>query len=323
MDVDQETEVPEGVAEDQENSGAAGDSYEEFILNFKLAEDVPVDQYEISMYNYPFVGNLTTCQVVAVNGVRALQYRIPATLPLEQFLRKQLYKGEFLSILSNILNQLMYFTENGLSLNKLLLDVHYMYIELSTLDIQLIYMPVNRNFADCNVTEFIQTFIGKVRFADMDCVECVDQILKYLDSKLMFNLVEFYHFILTLEQQDMMEDEPEGKESGTTILETSRDYENPVPYLVRLRTNELIPILKKEFLIGKSADADYQITDNKKVSRRHAIFRIRNGECYLQDNNSTNHTFVNGKLIQPGVEIILSNDDYIRLGDEEFRYWVR
>ena len=131
-------------------------SYDEFTLNFKLEEDVPVDQYEMTMYNYEFVGNLTTCQVVAVDGVRALQFKIPATLPFEQFLRKQLYKGEFLSILSNILNQLLYFKENKMSLNKLLLNIHYMYIELSTLDIQLIFMPVDKKFADCNVTEFIQ-----------------------------------------------------------------------------------------------------------------------------------------------------------------------
>ena len=101
-------------------------SYDEFTLNFKLEEDVPVDQYEMTMYNYEFVGNLTTCQVVAVDGVRALQFKIPATLPFEQFLRKQLYKGEFLSILSNILNQLLYFKENKMSLNKLLLNIHYM-----------------------------------------------------------------------------------------------------------------------------------------------------------------------------------------------------
>ncbi len=303
--------------------GETNKSYDEFTLNFKLEEDVPVDQYELTMYNYDFVGNQTNCQIVSVNGVRALQFKIPATLPLEQFLRKQLYKGEFLSIISNILNQLIYFTENNMSLNKLLLNIHYMYIELSTLDIQLIYMPVNKKFADCNVTEFIQTFISKVRFADMDCVECVDKILKYLDSKLMFNLPDFYHFILSLEQETIFEDDAEKGESGTTVLATSDNYDNPVPYLVRLRTNELIPIIKKEFMIGKSADADYQITDNKKVSRKHVVFKISNGECYICDNDSTNHTFINGKLIQPGVEIMLQNDDYIRLGDEEFRYWVR
>ena len=300
-------------------------SYDEFTLNFKLEEDVPIDQFEMTMYNYEFVGNKTKCSCVAVDGVRALQFKVPATLPLEQFLLKQLYKGEFLSMLSNILNQLIYFTENNMSLNKLLLNVHYMYIELSTLDIQLLYMPVNKNFADCNVTEFIQTFISKVRFANMESVECVDQILKYLDSKLMFDLEDFYKYILTLEQENINEDESKEaeKDGKTSILTTSENYNNPVPYLVRVSTNELIPILNKEFMVGKSVNCDYQIIDNSKISRRHAVFRISNGECYVRDNDSTNHTFVNGKLVQPCVEIMLSNDDYIRLGDEEFRYWVR
>ncbi|MBP3808241.1 MAG: FHA domain-containing protein [Eubacterium sp.] len=298
-------------------------SYDEFTLNFKLEEDVPIDQYEMTMYNYEFVGNRTKCSCVAIDGVRALQFKVPATLPLEQFLRKQLYKGEFLSILSNILNQLIYFNENNMPLNKLLLNVHYMYIELSTFDIQLLYMPVNKKFADCNVTEFIQTFIGKVRFANMASVECVDQILKFLDSKLMFNLEEFYQYILSLEQKSILEDQGEPEEETPVVQTTSESYSNPVPYLVRIKTNELIPILHKEFMVGKSVNCDYQIIDNKKVSRKHAIFRISNGECYVRDNASTNHTFINGQLLQPGVEVMLSNDDNIRMGDEEFKYWVR
>ena len=298
-------------------------SYDEFTLNFKLEEDVPIDQYEMTMYNYEFVGNRTKCSCVAIDGVRALQFKVPATLPLEQFLRKQLYKGEFLSILSNILNQLIYFNENNMPLNKLLLNVHYMYIELSTFDIQLLYMPVNKKFADCNVTEFIQTFIGKVRFANMASVECVDQILKFLDSKLMFNLEEFYQYILSLEQKSILEDQGEPEEEAPVVQTTSESYSNPVPYLVRIKTNELIPILHKEFMVGKSVNCDYQIIDNKKVSRKHAIFRISNGECYVRDNASTNHTFINGQLLQPGVEVMLSNDDNIRMGDEEFKYWVR
>lgn len=298
-------------------------SYDEFVLNFRVEENVLVDQYEMNMYNYEFVGNRTTCSLVTVDGVQVLQYKIPATLPLEQFLRKQLYKGEFLSILSNILNQLLFFEENKMPSRKILLNIEYMYIELSTLDIQLIYMPINKRFADCNITKFIQTFISKVRFANMECVECVEKILQYLDSKLMFDLADFYHFILSLEEETILEDEKDESESSTTVLATSANYNNPIPYLVRIKTNELIPIIKSEFMVGKSAEADYQITDNRKVSRRHATFRISNGECYVRDNNSTNHTFINGKLIQPEFEIMLSNDDYIRMGDEEFKYWVR
>ena len=99
--------------------------------------------------------------LMAVDEQLALQFKIPATLPLEQFLQKQLYKGEFLSILSNILKQLIYFDENLMSFNKLLLNVHYMYIELSSLDIQLIFMPVTKKFADCKFRPLSARFVSR------------------------------------------------------------------------------------------------------------------------------------------------------------------
>ena len=136
----------------------------------------------------------------------------------------------------------------------------------------------------------------------MESVECVDQILKYLDSKLMFNLEEFYQFILSMEQKSIMEDEGKQKMVDEPVVQaTSENYSNPVPYLVRIKTNELIPILHKEFMVGKSVNCDYQILDNKKVSRKHAIFRISNGECYVRDNASTNHTFINEVNKYPGL----------------------
>ena len=89
-------------------------------------------------------------------------------------------------------------------------------------------------------------------------------------------------------------------EGETTVLQ-QMSYNNITPYLVRSRTNALIPIEKTEFLVGKSSECDYQIPDNRKVSRKHCSFRISNGECYIRDENSTNHTYVNGKMIQPGL----------------------
>ena len=111
---------------------------------------------------------------------------------------------EFLSILSNILNQLLYFEDRNMPIKKVLLNTKYMYIELSNLHVQLIYMPIEKEFTDCNVCEFVQNFISKIRFADMQCVNCVDQILHYLDSRLMFSLREFYTFIIELQKEDIL-----------------------------------------------------------------------------------------------------------------------
>ena len=92
-----------------------------------------------------------------------------------------------------------------------------------------------------------------------------------------------------------------------------------VVHLIRQKTGENICINKTEFWFGKDAgNVDYCITDNTAVSRRHALITIRNNECYILDNHSTNRVFVNGRVLEAGVDTPIANGDRIRMGDEEF-----
>ena len=75
----------------------------------------------------------------------------------------------------------------------------------------------------------------------------------------------------------------------------------PIPHFVRKSTGEIINITKPEFIIGKSkTKADYAIENNSAISREHCIVIQRDGVNYIKDNNSTNHTYVNGVELQPG-----------------------
>ena len=98
----------------------------------------------------------------------------------------------------------------------------------------------------------------------------------------------------------------------------------PVPYLLRIATNEKIYINKPEFSIGRSATkADYTVTDNSDVSRIHCIIERKNGVSYIRDNASTNGTFVNGQNIAGQKNVFLTNNAKVSLGDEGFIYFVR
>lgn len=65
---------------------------------------------------------------------------------------------------------------------------------------------------------------------------------------------------------------------------------------------------------------DYFIGDNTAISRSHADFIIRDGKYYIVDKNSTNHTFVNGIMIQSNVETAITHGDIIRLANEDFEF---
>ena len=98
----------------------------------------------------------------------------------------------------------------------------------------------------------------------------------------------------------------------------------PIPHIVRKKTGEVINITKPEFSIGKSkTKADYAIEDNTAISRVHCIIVQKDGVNYIKDNNSTNHTYLNGVELAPGKEQLLKNKTLIQMGDEEFTFFLR
>lgn len=115
-----------------------------------------------------------------------------------------------------------------------------------------------------------------------------------------------------------------GVNGETTVLSS---VQNPTqvatPHLIRAKNNERIPLNKPVFRIGKERSyVDYFIGDNTAISRSHANIIIRDGKYFVVDTNSTNHTFVNGNMIQSSVETEISHGDKIRLANEDFEFKV-
>lgn len=108
------------------------------------------------------------------------------------------------------------------------------------------------------------------------------------------------------------------QEAGTVLLQQRQ----VLARLQRQRTGEQIEIRVNEFRIGKDAGAEYSIRDNKAVSRQHAVIFCNGSEYFLRDENSTNHTYLNGKMLEPEHMESLCDGDRIRLADEEFLFTV-
>lgn len=107
----------------------------------------------------------------------------------------------------------------------------------------------------------------------------------------------------------------------TTVLGAGAQNVQLRPHLIRSKNNERIDISKPVFRIGKERSyVDYFIGDNTAVSRSHANIISRDGEYFIVDTNSTNHTYVNGGMILSNSETKLSHGTKIRLANEEFEF---
>lgn len=111
----------------------------------------------------------------------------------------------------------------------------------------------------------------------------------------------------------------------TTVLNASmlNQQQTIAPHIIRAKNNEKIMVNKPVFRIGKERSyVDYFIGDNSGISRSHANIITREGKYYVVDTNSTNHTFVNGTIIQSNVEVEITHGDKLRFANEDFEFKV-
>ncbi len=93
------------------------------------------------------------------------------------------------------------------------------------------------------------------------------------------------------------------------------------PYLTRMKNSERIIINKPVFRIGKERSyVDYFVSDNTAISRSHANIIKEDDAFYIEDTNSTNHTYLNGAMLTANTRVKLSDGDRIRLANEDFTF---
>lgn len=103
----------------------------------------------------------------------------------------------------------------------------------------------------------------------------------------------------------------------TTLLHASVR----LPFLIRKSTNEKILINRDVFKIGKEKSyVDYYV-ENDAVSRNHADIIRKKDSFYVVDQDSLNHTFLEGRKLLPKKHVKLESGQSFVLADEEFTFY--
>ncbi|WP_216830388.1 FHA domain-containing protein [Alkalihalobacterium elongatum] len=132
--------------------------------------------------------------------------------------------------------------------------------------------------------------------------------------------------------QENIIDSEDIEEEGTTVLGGEPDagddedeatttlgyQEIPEPYFILPATNEKVVITKREFTIGRDPNKVDYVSKNRVVGRIHAMVLIGDEEYFIQDNKSTNGTYVNDKKLEAYERVKIKHDDQIKLGNEEY-----
>nr|WP_308668034.1 FHA domain-containing protein [uncultured Agathobacter sp.] len=295
------------------------------------------------------LARIKPCGIMHVTKTKkdSVIYTCPANINLTDRLKKAISKYDFFFMIEQIVIMVEDVYNNGLNVNSVRFNMDDVYINEMTKEMYFIYFPIVGGQESADIVGFIENIIYTMTPVINEDTNYISRFMYYVRSFHGFNgnAIEKYisreeravvnvlkNKAVTMQQtmqQQIMQQVMKGSMDGTTVLSDDGisvqqiQQMQPVNYhfasLTRQVTGEKIELGKPSFVLGKNPEkSDYAVADNTNISRVHAVITTRNGRYYVMDQNSTNGTFINGRIIKAGQETEILPGDCLMLANEEF-----
>lgn len=301
------------------------------------------------------LARIKPCGIMHVTKTKkdSVIYTCPANINLTDRLKKAISKYDFFFMIEQIVIMVEDVYNNGLNVNSVRFNMDDVYINEMTKEMYFIYFPIVGGQESADIVGFIENIIYTMTPVINEDTNYISRFMYYVRSFHGFNgnAIEKYisreeravvnvlkNKAVTMQQQIMqqqtmqqqiMQQVMQGSMDGTTVLSDDGisvqqiQQMQPVNYhfasLTRQVTGEKIELGKPSYVLGKNPEkSDYAVAGNTNISRVHAVITMRNGRYYVMDQNSTNGTFINGRIIKAGQETEILPGDCLMLANEEF-----
>ena len=260
---------------------------------------------------------LLPCKMLKYNGHIRLLYPVSKYTSVA-ICAENWEMADVLVYIRKLLQTVLDIRENGfIQLETVDFDVAHMFVSTSNAKLYLIALPVTRISELHRSTAWLQelknAFITMIELSkNSDSVS-----LKRLKNKIIACdeiLVEIPQIIdrFIREESEIFHTE---QLNAVQKTDKKKVYLN----LTNISKNISILIDKDEFVIGKNmSKVDGLVDVSNTISRVHCkVYRKADG-CYVQDLHSSNHTYVNGRMLTADELIKIENGDILRLAEIEF-----
>ncbi|WP_096274348.1 FHA domain-containing protein [Paucisalibacillus globulus] len=321
-----------GKAEEERNQN-------QYVVAKRLVQNEAINKRELRAIANGLFPSLLPVYVEYEKSNVLLKSSIKGMLPLNIYFSGIVHKKMFLEVIYNIVRIAKHCEVNLMNMNNMMLELDCIFLDPGTKAVKCIFWPIVNNHNPVFPSEFFKDIPFQLVFNKHEDHHYVSTYLQYFNEHTSFSIHHFEKFILELmgrsgreehrmgqvEQRNSLETTVLDEEdlSGTTVIGVDLQKEPSFPYLIRESNQERILVNKPSFRIGKERRyCDYFIANNQTVSRSHADIITRGDRYYIIDNNSTNKTFVDQRVIPVLKEIEIFSGTKIRLADEDFVFYI-
>ena len=151
-------------------------------LVYAIGEDDAVDTMSLGMLTNNRIPGLAQTVFTQMDETKYIKYNVSSKVSVKQFFMGPVNKKRLIGVFSGILDAMLSSEEYMIDINTILLDLEYIFTDVSTCETTLICLPMeNMEKSQNDLSSFFKNIMFSTQFDQTENCDYVAKIINYLN----------------------------------------------------------------------------------------------------------------------------------------------
>lgn len=168
----------------------------QLIVKAKLNSGEKVNERELDFFTRKYIRGLLKAKMVKKFGFTSIEYTGPMGISLFERLKKPVTKYDFLFIIEQIIDITQKIQMNSMALSKVVWDMHNIFINEITREMQFIYLPLENVGKEADILELINNIVYSARPVQEQNSDYISRFVYFMKGLNKYDADQIEKFIL-------------------------------------------------------------------------------------------------------------------------------
>ncbi len=193
----------------------------QLIVKVKLSHDEEISNREVEQFSKKYIRGFLKPHQLRANKI---EYSGPESIALMDYLKSPISKYEFFYIMAQVVEAPNRLNKNDLFLNKLVLDLRYVFINKMTREVHFIYLPIVTAHYCVDIIEFIEAVVYSIVPNPNENTEYIAQYMNFIKNLKEFSIEDIQAYIATQDKSVASQMKKQKMGQSGFITDKPKDY---------------------------------------------------------------------------------------------------
>lgn len=199
----------------------------QLIVRAKLSSGEIVNERELDFFQRKYIRGLLKATYIKKFMFTGIEYTGPVGISLLERLKKIVTKYDFYFVMEQVADMVHKLQNNGLSINKIDWDIHNVFINETTREMQFIYLPLEKRNQNVDILAFMESIIYSANVSAEQNTDYISEFTYFLKGLKEFDADKIENFIQIRDRSivNTIKKHSVGQ-SGFAVRDKSKKYNN-------------------------------------------------------------------------------------------------